>query len=272
MARTIKHEPSTYFVFREAKSVAELEDLFRLRYRVYQSGRLARFIAKNDLGMDVDCYDPRSRHFGLFEVSNGVEEAIGYLRVVEDRYLADMTHMAEFCKKYPELAQKAHQPFVHPFPLMNYIPDKALVRQRYAEIRGSGGQLVEAGRMVLDECHRSLRLARHIFECAIVIYFLNKKANHAMACCDTSKKAFYAIYGFNHFEGTSEGDVAGIGVSSTLTFAAADRIPVKVQARLQEMAVVYRETGRICCVPGDSGQFRGPSTEASREPVMAACA
>ena len=56
----------SYFVFREARSTSELEALFRLRYKVYQNSRLHCFEPANEYGINLDCYDLRARHFGLY--------------------------------------------------------------------------------------------------------------------------------------------------------------------------------------------------------------
>jgi len=71
----------SYFVFRQAQSVDELRALLKLRYKVYRESRLQQFVPENECGIDLDGYDLRSRHFGLFKNNS---HPIGYMRVVED--------------------------------------------------------------------------------------------------------------------------------------------------------------------------------------------
>jgi len=71
------------YCFREARNVEELYALLKLRYEEYRNSRLAGFCPENEYGLDIDEFDLRSRHFGLFQQSADGEKAIGYMRVVQ---------------------------------------------------------------------------------------------------------------------------------------------------------------------------------------------
>jgi hypothetical protein len=252
MSTEYKGSGEKYFVYREAESAEELCELFRLRYRVYRNSHLVKFVHENELGFEVDAYDFRSRHFGLFEVADGTETPIGYLRVVEDNDLSQQPQLTGLIAKYGHQLGCISSQVSAPFPIMTYSPDTDLLLSKYQQIRFLGERLVEPTRMSLDEGHRSLRMARLLFECSEAVYFFALGFDHVFACCDSSKKAFYHVYEWNYFPGTEEGDFAGLGESSTCLFGSAARTPAKVKPRILAMAEAFTETGRIYYHPTNS--------------------
>ena len=245
----------SHFVFREAESADELEQLLRLRYRVYRECKLARFVEPSAYEIDLDCYDFRSSHFGLFKVSGDGEMPVGYLRVAEDGVDRHSDWVAEVAEHYPGLAEKVAQTPAKPFPLMNYFPDADLLQETYTYVKEWGERLVEPCRLALDASHRSVRLGKHIVESAIVVYFFARQIEHAVMCCDSATKHFYGIYGFRQLPGTYDGDFAGLGQKSTCVFGSADSVPGPARERLLEMTKAYKTTGRICCHPDNSHLF-----------------
>ena len=99
----------SYFVFREAANTNELLDPFRLRYRVYRNSRLARFVPENKYGIDLNCYDVRSRHFGLLAVCANTEQSIGYCRVVEDQEVSGRIDVLELVRQIPGLNRRVDE-------------------------------------------------------------------------------------------------------------------------------------------------------------------
>ena len=245
----------SYYVFREAANTDELLELFHLRYQVYRHSKLARFIPENEYGIDLDCYDLRAGHFGLFRVEEGIEHPMGYLRVAEDREVTGQTDVMELVNQFPNLTFKLEGTPPQAFPLMTYFSDVDAVKEVYGKIKERGERLVEACRFALEEYSRSLRLAKHMVESAIAIYFFHYQFEHAMWCCDSSNKAFYRLYGFRPLAGIKEEDFAGIGASSCCVFGSAVGVPSPDRGRLMQMAKVYGEEGRICYFPYDPNQF-----------------
>ena len=244
-----------YFVFREAANLDELLELFRLRYRVYRNSKLAKFVPENEHGIDLDCYDVRARHFGLFSVDSGTEQLIGYLRVVEDRKVSGQADVFELVKQAPDLKGRLENKPSCPFPLMTYFPDADAFGELYRRIKDRGERLVEACRFALDKPFRSLRTAKHMVESAIAIYFFHYQFDHAVWCCDSSNKAFYRLYGFRPLDGSKDKDFARLGVSSCCVFGSAKGVPSPARERTMQMAKAYRDTGRICYFPSTPYQF-----------------
>jgi GNAT superfamily N-acetyltransferase len=251
-------EKDTYFVFREAKTIDDFGALLRLRYRVYRNSDLTKFIPENAYSIDVDCYDIRARHFGLFEVKRNRERAIGYLRVVEDRLVPAQRTIFSLVNGIPELRRRLEETPEHPFPMMNYMPDPSVIESLRDSIAEDGERVVEPCRFALDESFRSLRIARHMVESILAVYGSYLGFDHAIYCCDSANAAFYKAYGFNYLEGSPISDFVGIGEKSCCLLASYGDIPMLARERIESMADAYAETGSICCVPGEPNHFYSP--------------
>ncbi len=253
--REDENQDRKYFVYREAASSEELEALLRLRYQVYSGCNLAKFVHENELGFELDAYDFRSRHFGMFLVEHGVETPIGYLRVVEDNDLSNQPQVTALAAKYADHFGEINSQVPAPFPVFTYSPDAQVMKTMYQEMLALDEKAVEPTRMGLLEVHRSRRMGRLLFECSVAIYFFTFGVDHVFACCDSSKKAFYHLYEWNHIPGTRECDFAGLGESSVCLHGSAAGTPDKVRPRILAMAEAFRSTGRICYFPNNPNVF-----------------
>jgi Acetyltransferase (GNAT) domain len=72
------------FTYREAANQAELEQLFRLRYACFTQGVWEKhsLISRNPYRMDIDVFDLKSTHNGVFIQQDGKEIAVAYTRFV----------------------------------------------------------------------------------------------------------------------------------------------------------------------------------------------
>jgi len=249
--------PARAYVFREPTTVGELIDIFRLRYDVFREGRLVRFVPGNDHGLDVDCYDARSRHFGLYRRDKSGERLVGTLRVVENGIVKGIVDPHEVTRTVPEVGRQLEGTPPQPFPLMNYVPGVSCLQAHINQIEELGERIVEASRMALIEEERSLLAARHIFEGSMAIYWFSMGYEHKWVCCDASKRAFYRRYGVQYLPGTPMEDFCGIGVESACLVGSKTDVPVSRCRRLEAMAHVYARTGQIYCYPDDLNRFDG---------------
>ncbi|HOP08381.1 MAG TPA: hypothetical protein PLF13_13965 [candidate division Zixibacteria bacterium] len=229
--------------FREAVTPDQLEAVMRLRYRVYQNSRLARFIPANPHGFDLDCYDLHARHFGLYCGED--VEPVGYLRVVEEVDPGPVGHVLDLGRRVPELGRRLKETTPQPLPLMAYTPNVEVIERLLQEKRDRGEKVVEACRMAIDPDHRSLAAARHIFESSMSIYFFARGYHHMFACCDSSKKAFYRRYAVTPLAGIPEEDFAGIGVSSSCLIGSASDVPTARRRRLESFARQWLAMGEV---------------------------
>jgi len=255
MKQIDNHKKTEHFVFREPENSQELLDLFKLRYKVYRSSRLALFIKENKYEIDIDQYDFHARHFGMYSVESGKETAIGYLRVVEDLVVTKQTYLNAVLKQIPQLSQNIDDKPSYDFPLMDYVPETELIKEKINQVHRNHERVVEACRMAIDPAVRSLRVAKHIFEASMAIYWFHYEFHHMFACIDTSKKGFYARYVVCPFAGIPESDFTGMGVSSSCLFGSKASLSEKFCSRFEKMADTYKATGRICCFPSEPNRF-----------------
>ena len=74
----------TYY-FRELQDQQEMLNWLRLRYTIYNSTRCAGFLKTNEEEIDVDHYDLKSRHYGLFVEEADEQKLIGGLRIIQNK-------------------------------------------------------------------------------------------------------------------------------------------------------------------------------------------
>lgn len=231
--RVIRYE------FREPAGPTELIDLLRLRYRVYRSGRMSRFVPENDQGIDLDSWDIRGRHFGLFQKDAGVSRPLGYMRVVEGRVLAERDDVQRIAALCPELRERLHTPPPTPYPLMSYVPDSEPLSVVVRGLARQGERIGEACRLALTEEARCPRLARFMVESGLAIYYFHHHWKHAMWCCDASKARFYGIYGMRPFTEIRVADFTGIGTSSCVLIGRADDLKGPARRKIERLAADY---------------------------------
>jgi hypothetical protein len=127
----------TNIFFQEAKTTEALEELLQLRYRVYRIHH-PLLIPDNSFGLDIDCYDVRARHFGVYGQNElGLTKPIGYLRVIVDERppLADLVEQVAIPYGSKMLKIVQAEPTV-PFPTMIYFPEgKQAIDNMYAQIK-----------------------------------------------------------------------------------------------------------------------------------------
>jgi hypothetical protein len=236
-----------YFVLREARNSAELEALFRLRYDAYRGNGLAPLVPQNEYGLDIDCYDFRARHFGLFRASPTGDIPVGSLRVIEDRVVCGPADVGAILLRAPALRRLAEGTPEQPFPVMTYLPGAEALRALYSRLKAAGEKMVELGRFAMITDRGSLRLARHMVEATTAVLAFCYGIGHAVWCCDASNKAFYGLYGFRPLSGATEGDFLGLGVKSSCLYATESQIPIDTKRRLLEMARAYPALGGVPC-------------------------
>lgn len=258
-----------YFVFRRLAETDEFEDTFRLRYCLYRRSGLGALVHETEPGLDFDSWDFRAHHFGLFRVHEGRELPVGYLRAVEDRDLAAENGVQGLVARFPSLGRLRTARPKHPFPLQSYHPQSPAIRRHYRSIQRRNERLLEACRLALDPCFRSLRLAQHVIESALAVYFFHQGFEHAMWCCDSSHARFHGLYGLRRLPGARDSDFLKIGRPSCCLIGAAAEVPRRMVFRLERMAETYGRTGRIACYPTEPLRFAEKASGSCRQaPVL----
>ncbi len=245
------------FVFREITTPDELLAAFRLRYEVYRDSRLKGFCAENDEGIDVDPWDARARHFGLFPLIGSSRGLLGYIRVVESCETPAAASMQTLAHEYQEIAQSVATDICLPFPQLTYSGEARVVTAMIEKELKRGSSIVEPARLVLATNLRSIKAAMFIVECAVARYFLSSRtADIAILTCASSQKKAYQRYGFDNIPGTTDCFWEKPGVKGSALMATPGSVPEKLRPRLRAMAREFDTTGRITFRSGRSGKRR----------------
>lgn len=258
---------TTYFCYREAHSEKELEELLRLRYQVYRNSRLAGFCPENAWGIDLDAWDARSLHFGLFRCDGSTEEPVGYMRVIQE----GETHQAGYIRsiawrKSAEMLETVANPPEVPFPAMSYFPG-AMEKfgPMLAEASLEGKKYGEASRLVLREDCSGLKLTLSLIEYAIAINFIENGFHRSVLTCSQLHSRIYNHYGWQQVEGTKTEEIVrgedrvprNLMVMRWEDFL--QNAPVEIRHRVKRMALAYRETGRIHYYPDQPNYYYPPA-------------
>ena len=151
--------PKEYYVFRQPRSVDELEELIRLRYRVYRNSRMQKFEPKATFGLNISNDDLRAHHFGLFLNDT---KAIGYHRQVGEFLSPQFTQVIELAEQYPDCMERLQKAPSYPLPILNYWPEHDKIVTYYKSLKAQGKKVEEPTRFSLDPSYCSLELAKHI--------------------------------------------------------------------------------------------------------------
>lgn len=144
----------TRYTFRELQTPAELEAMFRLRFREFSKlPWYAHLLENAKNGLDIDQFDARSRHFGLFKKDIfGNEKLIGGLRVILNETNFAVARLLEHRGWLPE------NPVAEPglFCFHEYFKNAEQHLGHFSQLLADH---CEPGRLVLDAGHRSFGLA-----------------------------------------------------------------------------------------------------------------
>jgi len=234
------------FVFREAANADELLALLKLRYEVYRNSRVSGFVEENEFGIDLDAYDLRARHFGLFQANDSGGVPVGYLRVVEDRITSSAQTVLRIARDTIGKTNKIMANPLNPFPLMDHYPGAKVLHREYRRLETKGKRMVEAGRLALSDDFRSLRVACHIIESALTIYFIHHRFEHAIWCCYASCSGFYSrLYGLKKHITGGYPEFTKFGRKSNCLIGQPAWLPGKIRGKLEAMADMFGRVGYI---------------------------
>ncbi|HQU72032.1 MAG TPA: hypothetical protein PKV71_17030 [Calditrichia bacterium] len=248
-----------YFYFSEVQSAGQLRQLFKLRYRTYQSSRLRGFLEENKHEMDLDGYDLRSRHFGLFEAGEGAADPVGHLRVIQDHDGPNRERVLRVARETgfdPAMLEQAPS---EPFPLILFHKDDRVLQHLYRGCRERGASLVEASRLCIAAPVASPELMAFVMHSAMAIYLLVLGCDYAMMACSPNHTPFYRIAGWRKFPNVPPFDIHGVRLIPMMITRTQIAAPLAPTVEL--MAQAYRETGRICFYPHSRGHFLPPDEQ-----------
>jgi Acetyltransferase (GNAT) domain len=155
------------YTFRELHSYEDLAASFRLRYDVYRSSSIAVICAENEISMDFDVYDLRSRHFGLYKKEGDGETLIGSVRLITNQPTAGLDAFKYLLNPASNKKEKL-------FYFLDFF-DNAQTLLPFS-IEQEADFIYEPSRFALKKAYRSLGLAQFVIESIITV------------CCETDLK------------------------------------------------------------------------------------
>ncbi len=222
-------------IFRPAKSEAELEELLRLRYRVYDDSVLRGFISQTELGIDVDAFDLRSHHVGLFRG----DQPIGYARLIT------LARGPQGNWVDAILRRTRHDHSARPgmsLPVLAYAKS-ARETKIWIERRAKAGfRIAEAGRLSLRNEERSMRLMGFMGH-ALVGYWVASGFDIAIMGCRLAHSRYWESLGFRGGPATQEAQFNGVS-GRVLTLERSDIAP-KVQQVVIALTRELEQSGQV---------------------------
>lgn len=244
-----------YFIFREPEDIEELKALLLLRYSAFMASRLNKFIERNSAGIDLDCYDLYSHHFGLFEHMGANSRPAGYVRMVTDQPQRFRDELFELSKRDPTLYENVNRIPEQPFPLMSYCPYGAEAMEYYLDLKSQGKILTETSRLSVDPSVRGASLI-HNFVSAIHGYFIALGYHESLVACARGHEPFYRLFGGWQFPHTDLYDAHGVPFA--LLLLGGEHLPDAMKERVGCMQNAYERFGRICYDPSHPDNFNPP--------------
>jgi FixJ family two-component response regulator len=234
----------TYSLFRESESAEELQELMRLRYAVFRlEPRLQAFVKENAAGIDLDAYDPNSRHLGLFRIDSRESGCVGYIRIVTEHAENQAARVREIAARHPQAEDPlASEP--RSLPFMAYWPDRDAVLSIVDEAARRGQSLTEASRLSVSPEFREKATVEFFLD-AVVSGWLALGYRIYFACCRVAHRRAWGPRGFGEVPGTTVHDLPGVGKSCCLVLTR-DAETTVVPPRLVEQAARYERTSDLC--------------------------
>jgi N-acyl-L-homoserine lactone synthetase len=171
------------YQFKEATSQAELTDIFKLRYAIYHENIMKIHCPQNERGLDFDGYDARSRHFGLYKITDTHRELIGTLRVIGSKVNPAVAPLIPF---FTEGGLKPTQAFM----FLDLFENAAALLQLPIN-----AFMYEPSRFTIKKAYRSLGLAQFVIK-SITTDLLLSDVKWAVITCPKWMKPVYQQGGF----------------------------------------------------------------------------
>lgn len=182
----------TYY-FRELQNQQEMLEFLHLRYTRYARAHGADFLAANEHELDLDHYDLRSRHYGLFVEESDQQKLIGGLRIIQNKPVLATIRML---RNMGLLDQSIVSTESKVLPILSHFEDHG--SEAFNDLLENATFASEGSRLVLKEEYQSLRLAKFIISNAIILHLNRKEEWVAFVTCRPLHARLYQSYGFDH--------------------------------------------------------------------------
>lgn len=235
----------TTFVFREPENADELLSLLRLRYVAFRQSRLKGFVKEHPDQLDIDPWDAKSMHYGLFQRKDGGDEPAGYIRVVGFSRTVQWPLLVDLASRFDIANSAITREPVAPLPVLSYDDPNRALWNEFEKITAAGHSLAEPGRIAMLPEYRSMAVCRHLVESTIALYFFGRHlTERALVSCARDHRSFYQRFGFKLIPGSENVCAKVSWVLSGLT-AGPEDIPTAIRNRTELMSRQFELIGEI---------------------------
>jgi hypothetical protein len=240
---------SKKYTFREITAKEDLEQLFKLRYKVYADCELAPFLNKNDHQLDMDIYDLHARFFGIY--SNDC--LIAGARVVVEKTenynptVYEIGNRYKFYNGNSNSHKKLKKHDIPDFPFLNYPGIPQGVKQFYENQR-KDKKVYNVCRCVIDPVFRGLKTIQFLTEgIAIIITLLcGEQVGLSISDVSFSHSKFYSRYGYSPIKDAPTYSVNGITAICLAMYLSTtwpiSSVPQHLHPKFAVMLEEYRKT------------------------------
>ena len=244
---------TAYYSFREVTRMTELEPLLRLRYKVFkEESTTDDLFPENDLELDLDFYDLRSRHFGVYHIENDRETPVGYQRLILEEETRIAPSLRRWAADKPVLMERlAPQTKKAPLYLMTLNSSDAMWKY-FFEKKDWGASFAEASRICVLNEHRSFGVTKFIFYSDMAVVFWILKSDIGITSCTTKQAILHRRLGLKVIPGCNY-DKNGVECS-VLDVRQSDFSPHQYE-ELEKMAEAYHVQDCICHHPEEPDNY-----------------
>jgi hypothetical protein len=174
-------------VFREPQNKAELELLFKLRFKVYAEDASLNVMLSNTNEIDINYFDLHALHFGAFE--NDVP--IACIRIVTNQRTKFSGAVEELISRY----KIKLTPLLENFPLEIYYSDKRWTADFLSSLKDS--KIGEVGKLAIDKKYRKKGIVLDGMISSIINYGKDEHAfDFCFGICTEALFRYYKKFGF----------------------------------------------------------------------------
>lgn len=230
--------PKHYFVFRSIRNTEELDALFELRYQEFKQSSNEKIVTSTTNKLDVDIYDFRSKHYGLFLCEGDSKpKLVGGVRLVFDEQFTNFEQEKVWLNHYKKtMVIKQNSA---PFPLNAYVVNRDRVESVYQEYKSQNYTLREVGRLVIAQHVRSYPLMCFMMQAAAAVSFYIYNSDYIWAGCHTEHLSFYKRWGFVDFTTTRYK-----GQDGYIMYNSKEQLPMHLRKSAAEIAKMLNKYGK----------------------------
>ena len=244
-----------YYEFKKVSNKKGLTELFELRYETMMESRLNALLKGLECSIELDVYDTRAEHYGLFEIEGLKCRAVGYMRVIQST-LSDVSDLIlEIAKDNSEaLYRKLKQSANHQLPILEYFKaSSSLIKQAMEKLPGD--TWCEASRFILKKEVRSIGLAQFFIECGFACY----PFDHCLISCSAGHSRIYRAYEAKTLAQNQYSDK--IPYTTTLMRITPRECSLALKAKFERMERTFLLTGKVCFNKSEPNNFLSPEIQ-----------